>query len=172
MTQVAGVKGARFNFAKFSWIGSPTSEVTGFIVHNSFKDLDAVLKADNMRIATGGIGNTTYLTVLLFYKMMGQTNYSFGTGYQGGEVQLAIMRREMDGNFGSYDSRKVMEEAGIIPEDDISQQAEEPFSDADSADSPAAVEGGDRLSIFEDFLDNLDLDSGSDDDDEEKEEDK
>ena len=46
MTQVAGVKGARFNFAEFSWLGSPTSEVTGFIVHNSFKDLDAVLKAE------------------------------------------------------------------------------------------------------------------------------
>jgi len=112
MTQVAGVKGARFNFAKFSWLGSPTSEITGFIVHNSFKDLNDVLKADNMRIATGGIGNTTYMTVLLFYKMMGQTNYSFGTGYQGGEVELAIMRREMDGNFGSFDSRKVMLDGG------------------------------------------------------------
>jgi len=112
MTQVAGVKGVKFNMAEFSWIGSPTSEVTGYIVHNSFKNLEEVLKADNMRIATGGIGNTTYITVLLFYKMIGQSNYSFGTGYQGGEVELAIMRREMDGNFGSYDSRKVMVEGG------------------------------------------------------------
>ena len=40
--------------------------------------------------------------------MLGQSNYAFGTGYAGGEVELAIMRHEMDGNFGSYDSRKVM----------------------------------------------------------------
>ncbi len=112
MTQVAEVKGVKFNLSKFSWIGSPTSEVTGYIVHKSFKDLEDVLKADKMRIAVGGLGSTTYITVLLFYQMLGQSNYAFGTGYAGGEVELAIMRHEMDGNFGSFDSRKVMVEGG------------------------------------------------------------
>jgi tripartite-type tricarboxylate transporter receptor subunit TctC len=113
MTQVAAVKGLRFDLTKMSWLGSPTSEVTGYIVHKSFKNLDDVLKAENMRVATGGLGTTTYITVLLFYKMLGQDNYSFGTGYAGGEVELAIMRREMDGNFGSFDSRKVMVKQGF-----------------------------------------------------------
>ncbi len=113
MTQVAAVKGVKFDLTKMSWLGSPTSEVTGYIVHESFKDLDDVLKADNFRVASGGLGTTTYITVLLFYKMIGKDNYSFGTGYEGGEVELAIMRREMDGNFGSFDSRIVMVKEGF-----------------------------------------------------------
>ena len=112
ITQVAGVKGVKFDFSKMSWLGSPASEVFGFIVHNSFKDLDAVLKAEKFRIGTGGYGDLAYLTTLLFYDMLGQDNYAFNTGYAGAEIALAIMRREADGNFGSYDSRKVMVDDG------------------------------------------------------------
>ena len=53
-------------------------------------------------------------------------------------------------------SRKVMDEAGIVPEQDISEQQESPESRGlTSKQDPEA--GEDRLSIFEDFLDNLDI---------------
>jgi bifunctional DNase/RNase len=66
-------------------------------------------------------------------------------------------------------ARQVMEEAGIIPEEDISIQpeggiVEEEFKEEESVES----EGGERLSIFEDFLENLDLDDEKPEDEDEK----
>ena len=67
-------------------------------------------------------------------------------------------------------SKEVMDEAGIIPEEDISEQqgfsAEE--TEISGGEMPAAdeeeVEDDDeRLSIFEDFLDNIDDDKDKDD---------
>jgi len=112
ITQVAGLKGVKFDLTKMSWLGSPSSEIFGFIVHDSFKNIDGVLKADKLRIGTGGFGDLTYITTLLFYGMLGQNNYAIGTGYSGSEIALAIMRREVDGNFGSFDSRRMMVENG------------------------------------------------------------
>jgi len=60
-------------------------------------------------------------------------------------------------------SRKVMDEAGIIPEQDISSE-EDDIASADDGIEQAGEIGEDRLSIFEDFLDNLDI--GEDDQDE------
>jgi bifunctional DNase/RNase len=76
-------------------------------------------------------------------------------------------------------SYEIMESAGIIPEQEA-QQTQEPPAPAQPSSAgpvqPAAEGGEERLSVFEDFLQNLDLDrmSGSeedqedDDDDEEK----
>lgn len=66
-------------------------------------------------------------------------------------------------------SRKVMDEAGIVPEQDISEQQESPESRGlTSKQDPEA--GEDRLSIFEDFLDNLNIedDDQIDEDDEDE----
>jgi len=112
VTQVAGMKGVKFDFPKFSWLGSPSAEIYSLVVHKSFKTLDDFLKADNARIATSGVGTVAYTTTSLFYQMLGINNYTIGTGYSGGEVELAIMRHEMDGNFGSFDSRKALAEQG------------------------------------------------------------
>lgn len=113
ITQVAGLKGVKFDFPKFNWLGSPSQEVYCMIVNaETFQNFDDVLKADNLRMATSGVGTVAYLTTVLFYQMLGQKNYSIGTGYAGGEVELAIMRKEMDGNFGSFDSRKSLVENG------------------------------------------------------------
>jgi len=113
ITQVAGVKGVRFDFPKFSWLGSPSSELYCYIVHkDTFKNLDEVLKAENVRVASSGVGSIAYLTTLLFYQMLGQENYTIGTGYAGGETELSILRKEMDGTFGSFHSRKQMVDQG------------------------------------------------------------
>ena len=57
----------------------------------------------------------------------------------------------------------VMESAGIIPEDDLQETSEEPAL----PDEPEIETSEERLSIFEDFLDGLDLE-GDDSEDEEK----
>jgi uncharacterized protein len=62
-------------------------------------------------------------------------------------------------------AREVMENAGVVPE----QESESEESEAESA-VPEEIEeeAEERLSVFEDFLQNLDIDRSSDEDDEEE----
>jgi len=56
----------------------------------------------------------------------------------------------------------VMEEAGILPEEDMSEEGNEPPEKSEPA--PLSKEGVERLSVFEDFLGKLDLDNLDDKD--------
>ncbi len=73
-------------------------------------------------------------------------------------------------------SHEIMDSAGIIPEQDTQQNAETSAPSTPSTrtpSTPAPVEGGEeRLSVFEDFLQNLDLSNLSDTEDDDDEEDK
>ena len=60
-------------------------------------------------------------------------------------------------------SRAVMKEAGIEPEEDIAQQPTET-----SEEGSSRSESGERLSVFEDFLDNIDIKSDDEETDEEE----
>lgn len=66
-------------------------------------------------------------------------------------------------------ARSVMDTAGITPEEDLQ---EEPGAQSDdlpaAAEEAEAGEGDDRLSIFQDFLEGLDLGKLDDDEDEDK----
>jgi bifunctional DNase/RNase len=59
-------------------------------------------------------------------------------------------------------SKDVMESAGIIPE--IEPGGDEESTDQDIEEMKQAMETEERLSVFEDFLQNLDLDDSGDDD--------
>jgi bifunctional DNase/RNase len=55
----------------------------------------------------------------------------------------------------------VMEEAGITPEQDVSEEA----ADTEKAEpTPLSEEGTERLSVFEDFLEKLEFDKSDDED--------
>lgn len=103
-TQVGGMKGVKFDVSKMSWIGSATTEIYSFIVTKKFKNLDAVMKADRVLLATGGPGNTDFIISSLFKKMIGLDNIKNIGGYHGGEGELAMMRGEIDGQFASWNS--------------------------------------------------------------------
>jgi bifunctional DNase/RNase len=64
-------------------------------------------------------------------------------------------------------SREVMEAAGIIPEKDIQDQKTPP-SDMTTSDEPLSKAGEERLSVFEDFLEKLDLDDSLDEEEDDK----
>jgi len=114
LTQLVGMKGVKFDFTKFNWLGSPNSEIYSFMVRSDiYKNLDDVLKADNIRLATTGLGAISYITPLLFYQMLGQTNYTVATGYSGAESEMALMRKEMDGTWGSFESLKAVVDGGF-----------------------------------------------------------
>jgi len=76
-------------------------------------------------------------------------------------------------------AKEVMDAAGIIPEQDIQQTAETPAASEAAGGEGGPVPGSDageeRLSVFEDFLQNLnlgDLSNPQEDDDDSDEEDK
>ncbi|HSM70920.1 MAG TPA: bifunctional nuclease family protein [Anaerolineales bacterium] len=58
-------------------------------------------------------------------------------------------------------NQSVMDEAGILPEEDISESGESPEK---SPPAPLSKEGVERLSVFEDFLGKLDIDDTDDKD--------
>ncbi len=69
-------------------------------------------------------------------------------------------------------ARSVMDSAGITPEEDLQEQAEQgEEGEQEAKETPESEGGEDRLSIFEDFLEKLDLegpqegDEGEDDKD-------
>jgi bifunctional DNase/RNase len=66
-------------------------------------------------------------------------------------------------------ARSVMEAAGIVPEQDLQEQAAEEAEPAQTTSAEPETEGSeDRLSVFQDFLEGLELDD-SDENDEEDE---
>jgi hypothetical protein len=54
-------------------------------------------------------------------------------------------------------ARSVMDSAGIIPEEDLQEEPSQPEGKA--AEGAVAEEGDERLSVFQDFLEKLDLDN-------------
>ena len=116
LSQAVGTKGIRFDQAKMGWIGIANSEIFTFIAANKFKDLDEIMKTDKFRLTSEGIGAINYLAPKLFAYMAGLDNFSVGTGYGGSEFQLAIMRGEADGAFGSWTSwQKFVDEGNGHP---------------------------------------------------------
>lgn len=69
-------------------------------------------------------------------------------------------------------AREVLDSAGVMPEEDVRSRPAAPPAPAPKTAPEPEVEGGEeRLSVFEDFLQNLDLDNldkPAEDDDEEK----
>ncbi len=70
-------------------------------------------------------------------------------------------------------ARSVMDVAGVIPEKDLQQELPSSLPSTQKSTKPTveeSTESDERLSIFEDFLEKLDLDDSSEQDDEDKEE--
>ena len=67
-------------------------------------------------------------------------------------------------------ARSVMDVAGIMPEEDLQEEGA-PQKAEPAETGPAVEESEERLSVFEDFLEKLDIDSEEDEDDDEKKED-
>lgn len=104
LSQVAGMKGVKFDLAKMSWLGAAAFTQQALFVSTNlpYRDLEGVKKAKKVRVACGGVGSFNYVSALLFAKMMGLDNFKLLTGYHGGEQQLALMRGEADATIMSY----------------------------------------------------------------------
>ncbi len=68
-------------------------------------------------------------------------------------------------------ARDVMDKAGIVPEKDLETESETSDSTADKSEEGVQEENSDRLSIFEDFLQNLESDDSPDESEDDMDED-
>lgn len=68
-------------------------------------------------------------------------------------------------------STKVMDEAGIVPEQDISTTPSEEVASGEEEDEENLEVAEDHLSVFEDFLDNIEFTDDNEDDDTEEDSD-
>ncbi len=69
-----------------------------------------------------------------------------------------------------YVAKSVMDVAGVIPEKDLQRETQEPSMTSSLPAKPNQEDdiADERLSVFEDFLEKLDLDEGPEEDDQEK----
>ena len=103
-SQLAELKGIKFDLTKLSWLGSATSDIYCLVMSNKFKSIDDVMKADKVKLSSGGLGSQSHVTAFLFMMMKNLNNISISAGYTGSEAELAMMRGEVDGLFASWSS--------------------------------------------------------------------
>jgi len=103
-SQIVGQEGIRFDLTKYSWVGKANSELRVLIVgmktpYNAIKDvLDA---KEPLKIASSGVGSQDYNETLIMAEAL-PANLKAVPGYAGREGEMAILRGEIDGSFGSY----------------------------------------------------------------------
>jgi tripartite-type tricarboxylate transporter receptor subunit TctC len=104
LAQVAGLKGVKYDLAKMTWLGSASSEVYSLVTTKKFRNVEDLRKSDGVKFSSAGIGSLSHVAAELFKEMTGIKNIKLITGYGGGEAELAMMRGELDGQFGSWNT--------------------------------------------------------------------
>lgn len=106
MTQLAGLKGVKFDLTQMGWLGSAAIEPLAFVVASDgpFKNIEDVMKAKEVVIGTQGIGTEGHIAAMLFKDMAGLKNLKLSMGYRGSEQMLALRRGEIQGQFSSIGS--------------------------------------------------------------------
>lgn len=107
LEQLAGRKEVRFDWAKFTWIGSPerTAEVLFVRSDTPYRTVeDLRLVAEPARCGATGIGSVDYYFPKLLEQILG-ARFNVVVGYPGAaEVHMAIEKGEMQCRTGSISS--------------------------------------------------------------------
>ena len=104
---VLGAAGVGYNVDKFIYLGSPDSIVHWVFATRKEAGLSnlAKLKAvSGIRIGAQSVGHTIYITGRLFAWLLGLKETKYVTGYSGPEIDLALMRGEVDGRANLADT--------------------------------------------------------------------
>lgn len=116
---ITGIKGAKFDLLKFTWLSRLTSEQRVICVGAKSKaqTIEAMRKSsETFKFGVTGIGSPSFLDVSLIGKAL-NIKTEIITGYGGSrEVDLAIIRGELDAMAGSYSSLyPVIKNKDLIP---------------------------------------------------------
>ena len=96
---VLGEPGVQYDIDKFVYLGTPDSaQHYLFITHRDagLNNLDKLRSTPGVRVGGQSVGHPVYITGRLFAYMLGMNDPKFVTGYSGPQLDIAIMRREVD----------------------------------------------------------------------------
>lgn len=102
-SQLAGLKGVKFDLAKMGWIGKVSSDPRVFVVskQSGIENFDQLKKLkEPVKFASAGVGSASTIETTMLVKSLGLPIQVI-TGYNGNDDQLAMRRGEVQGIVGS-----------------------------------------------------------------------
>lgn len=96
---VLGEPGVQYDIDKFIYLGTPDSAQHYILITHRDAGLNSVEKlrtAPGVRIGAQSVGHPVYITGRVFAYFIGMNDPKFVTGYTGPQIDIAIMRREID----------------------------------------------------------------------------
>jgi tripartite-type tricarboxylate transporter receptor subunit TctC len=104
---VLGEKGVLYDLSKFIYLGSPHSTYHWVFITRKeagLKNIEALRSASGIRIGAQTVGHSNYFVGRLFALLIGFKDPKMVVGYSGNELDLALMRGEIDGRINNPDT--------------------------------------------------------------------
>lgn len=117
--QLTNAEGVKFDLLKFTWLGRVTAEPRVIVVgpKAKYKTIEAMREAkEPVKFGAPGLGSSMFMDAALLGEALG-IKMDIITGYETSEeVDLAVIRGELDAAAGSYPSKAAMVKTGdLIP---------------------------------------------------------
>lgn len=112
--QLVELKGVQYDLLKYSWIGRVTTDrrVLAMRKGASVKTVQELIRSSPIKIGATGVGGSTYVDAVITKEAL-NLPIEVVHGYDSSsEVDLGMLRGEIEGTYGSYNSRLSMVKAG------------------------------------------------------------
>jgi len=113
--QIVGIKGVRYDLTKFGWIGRMTTDPRVLTMRKGspIKTVEQLMSSkEPVKIGATGLGGSTYVDAVITKQALNLL-VEIIHGYDSSpEIDLGMLRGEIDGTWGSYSSRLSMVESG------------------------------------------------------------
>jgi len=104
---VLGETGVLFDINKLIYLGSPHSSYHWVFMtrrESGLVNMEALRSASGVRIGAQSVGHSVYIVGRLFAYLIGLKEPKFVVGYSGPELDLALIRGELDGRINNADT--------------------------------------------------------------------
>ena len=104
---VLGETGVLYDLNKLIYLGSPHSTYQWVFITRreaGLKTVEALRSTPGIRVGAQAVGHSNYFVGRLFAHLIGFKDPKFVVGYSGTEIDLALMRGELDGRINNPDT--------------------------------------------------------------------
>jgi len=104
---VLGEKGVLYDLNKFIYLGSPHSTYHWVFITRreaNLKTIEALRSTPGIRVGAQAVGHSNYFVGRLFSYLIGFKDPKFVVGYGGAELDVALIRGELDGRINNADT--------------------------------------------------------------------
>jgi tripartite-type tricarboxylate transporter receptor subunit TctC len=104
---VLGEQGVLYDLNKLIYLGSPHSTYHWVFITRreaGLKNLDTLRSTPGLRVGAQAVGHSNYFVGRLFAYLIGFKDPKFVVGYSGTELDLALVRGEVDGRINNADT--------------------------------------------------------------------